>query len=849
MIRAATRRAPRPAAVSTSTSTSTSPSADGPPAFPQQAWIDVAVIGVLCLLGILGLETSFGDYNFLLAGLGGLLVGTAVAIVGYRLRLGVLTAVLAGVLAYFALGTPFTMPAQGLFVVLPSLESTAGLALGAVFGWADIVTLGTPVEAPYYMPVLPYFAAWLVALVSTMLASRWLPGRRRTVWRASLLLIGPVLLYLAGILMGTDEAYYAALRGVAFAVIALVWIGWRRSRGSVAASAADLPNGSPVRVGTDGVGTDGVGTGRVGTGRLLRRKVLGTATLVVGAVLVGSLAGAALTPPSDARFVLRDEIEPPFDPLQFASPLAGFRMYTKTLADTPLFTVQGLESGDLLRLASMDSYDGKLWNVAGSGGPSGSGGPGDSGSFRLVGRSIPEPVLATSVQNAEVSITATGYSDVWLPGIGYPHTVDFDDADSRALAENLRYNSSSGTAVFTSGVEEGYEYTIAAALQQTYRDEDLENVPVAQLTLPTVQNIPDVVVAKADEFVGTTETPIDQLRAIEQALKTQGFLSHGLASDGAPSRAGHGADRIDELFTRSQMLGDQEQYASAMALMARSLNYPARVVMGFAPEVPEGADSVEITGTNVTAWVEVAFEGIGWIPFFPTPDQTDVPQDQTPKPKTEPQPQVRQPPRADNEADDLLTAVEIDDSTEDEQDRDFELPAWAWAVIFGAGIPLLAFFGPLLVIAALKARRRRRRRNRGAGDLRVAGAWEELTDGYGELGFDVPTRSSRRQVAEQLEAQQLEAQQREAQQPDTAQQPSSLVTLARSVDRAVFNGQPVDDAAVTRHWSEALASLGAVRASAGWARRLIARFRIRSTRSPRSTRSGGPGRPGRPGKP
>ncbi|MFC5928590.1 transglutaminase-like domain-containing protein [Cryobacterium melibiosiphilum] len=810
--------------------------AEAPRAFPTQSWIDVAVIGVLSLLGILGLETSFGDYNFLLAGLGGLLVGTAVAIIGFRLRLGVLTAVLAGILAYFLLGTPFTMPAQGLLVVLPSLESTAGLALGAVFGWADIVTLGTPVEAPYYMPVLPYFAAWLVALVSTMLASRWLPGRRRTVWRTSLLLIGPVLLYLAGILMGTDEAYYAALRGVAFAVIALVWIGWRRSgSGLAAASAASI-----------GGAADAPRVDRVGSGRLLRRKLLGTVTLVVGAVLVGSLAGAALTPPPDNRFVLRDEIEPPFDPLQFASPLAGFRMYTKTLADTPLFTVEGLEAGDLLRLASMDSYDGKLWNVAGS---SGSSGPGGSGSFRLVGRTIPEPVLATSVQNAEVTLTATGYDDVWLPGIGYPHTVDFDDADSRALAENLRYNASSGTAVFTSGVQPGYEYTIDAELQQTYRDEDLEGVPVAQLTLPTVQNIPDVVVAKADEYVGTTETPIDQLRAIEQALKTQGFLSHGLASDGAPSRAGHGADRIDELFTRSQMLGDQEQYASAMALMARSLNYPARVVMGFAPEVPEGSASVEVTGTNVTAWVEVAFEGIGWIPFFPTPDQTDVPQDQTPKPKTEPQPQVRQPPRADNEADDLLTAVEIDDSTEDEQDQGFELPAWAWAVIFGAGIPLLAFFGPLLVIAALKARRRRRRRTLGAGDRRVAGAWEELTDGYGELGFEVPARLSRRQIAEQLDAQ-------SAAQPagtrtalldppaaPTAGPPNiGLSALARSVDRAVFNGQAVDDAAVTRHWTEALASLAAVRASAGWARRLVARFRIRSTRSPRT------GRPNRRGK-
>ncbi len=791
---------------------------------PTRAWADIAVLSVLSLLGLLGLETSFGDYNFLLAGLGGLIVGTGIAILGYTLRLGVVVSVLAAILVYFLLGTPFTMPQEALVLVLPSLSSIAGLALGAVFGWADIVTIGTPVEAPYYMPVLPYFAAWLVALVGTMLASRWLPGRRRTVWRPSILLIGPVLLYVAGILMGTDEAYFAGIRGVAFAVISLVWLGWRRSQ---------TEKISPIGAGSAGsTGSTG------GSGRLLRRKVVGTATLVVGAIVVGSLAGGAIAPAANNRFVLREEIKPPFDPLQFASPLSGFRKYTKTLADTPLFTVEGLKTGDIVRLASMDSYDGKLWNVAGSDSTTNG-----SGSFRLVGRTIPDPLLATSVQSRLVTITASGYTDVWLPGVGYPTSVEFDDKASSEQSENLRYNAGTGTAVLTSGVQSGYQYTVNAQLQQTYKDEDLEDVPVAQMTLPPVQNIPDVVVAKAIEFVGEAETPIDQLRAIEQALKTQGFLSHGLASDGVPSRAGHGADRIDELFTRSHMVGDQEQYAAAMALMARSLNFPARVVMGFAPEVPDGAESVEITGTDVTAWVEVAFEGVGWLPFFPTPDQTDVPQDQTPKPKTVPQPQVRQPPRIDNQSDDLLTAVEIDDSKKDDKNKDFILPAWAWAIIGVVGIPLLIFFVPILVIGALKARRRRLRRTRGTGDVRVAGAWDELTDGYAELGFEVLRTATRRQVATRLESQLAEQHVGDAPAAHTdtgpvrvvtvGEKPSTgirLVPIADSVDRAVFNGEEVDDDLVVSSWTDALESLNVAETSAGRLRRLISRFRIRSKR-------------------
>ncbi len=176
-------------------------------------------------------------------------------------------------------------------------------------------------------------------------------------------------------------------------------------------------------------------------------------------------------------------------------------------------------------------------------------------------------------------------------------------------------------------------------------------MPVARVELAPVTVIPDIVAAKALEYAGDAESPIEQLRAIELKLQSTGFFSRGTASDSAPSVAGHGADRITDLFTGDVMVGDEEQYASAFALMARSLGYPARVVMGFAPEVRDGGGAVEVTGHDVTAWVEVAFEGVGWVPFSPTPDQTDVPQDQNPKPKTEPQPQVRQPPRSSNDQD------------------------------------------------------------------------------------------------------------------------------------------------------------------------------------------------------
>ena len=199
-----------------------------PPALKARTWVDVAVHSLLALIGIVGLATSFHDLGWLLAGVGGLLVGTGAALAARALRLGaVLTAALA-LVAYLVFGSAFAVPGQAIAHVVPTLASIGSLGVGAVWGWADLITLRAPVELPDYVTVVPYVSAWVVGLVGATLATRWLP-RRRTAARAAVLLVGPALLYLAGILLGTEQPYYPGARGVAFAALALVWLGWRHS--------------------------------------------------------------------------------------------------------------------------------------------------------------------------------------------------------------------------------------------------------------------------------------------------------------------------------------------------------------------------------------------------------------------------------------------------------------------------------------------------------------------------------------------------------------------------------------------------------------------------------------------
>ncbi|GLU89753.1 transglutaminase-like domain-containing protein [Agromyces sp. NBRC 114283] len=742
--------------------------------------VDLGVLAALCLLAVAGYETSFGGMDFLLAAVGGLVVGTGAALLGSVLRLGVLNTVLLALAAYFLLGTPFAMPGQGIAVVLPSLDSLAGLAIGAVYGWADLVTIAAPVEAPYYVAAVPYVATWLVSLVGGLLVLRWLPARR-TVLRAAVLLIGPVLLYLSGILLGTDEAFLAAVRGVAFGAIALLWLAWRR------------------RSGIEQGGADG--------GTLLRR-IGGAGAVVGGAVVVGTVAGLAFAPTAAERFVLRDEIVPPFDAREFSSPLAGFRSYTKDLAEEPVLRVRGLEPGDVLRLASMDAYTGRLFTVAG---PESA----IDGGYAIVGATLPEPALADLGGERRIEVESLGYHDVWLPTVGYGERLQLLDRATAARAGDLRYNADAGTAVLTSGFPVGGRYELDARTQLQPDPESLADVPVARLELPPVDQLPDVVAAKAEEYAGEEESAIGRIRAIETGLKTNGFLSHGLASDSVASRAGHGADRLIELFTRSQMVGDEEQYAAAMALMVRHLGYPARVVMGFAPEVQEGADEIEVRGEDVTAWVEVPFEGVGWVSFRPTPDQVDVPQEQTPRPKSEPQPQVRQPPRNEATDDELLTTVEIDDTEDEKRDHPFEVPGWVWVLAGSLGIPLAIVFLPLLFVALAK-RRRRARRLRERPDRSSAGAWDELVDRYAELGLEPPERATRLQTAAALAGQSSEQGLAGAE---------SLATLAASVDRDVFEGRELDETVAAQRWTEADAVAAAATAAAGRIRRIVSRYR------------------------
>ena len=80
-----------------------------------------------------------------------------------------------------------------------------------------------------------------------------------------------------------------------------------------------------------------------------------------------------------------------------------------------------------------------------------------------------------------------------------------------------------------------------------------------------------------------------------------------------------------ESFLFEDRRGYCQQFSGAMALMLRMAGIPARVAAGFSPGTPNRkTGEYRVRDLDAHSWVEVYFQGIGWVPFDPTPQVADA---------------------------------------------------------------------------------------------------------------------------------------------------------------------------------------------------------------------------------
>jgi transglutaminase-like putative cysteine protease len=75
-----------------------------------------------------------------------------------------------------------------------------------------------------------------------------------------------------------------------------------------------------------------------------------------------------------------------------------------------------------------------------------------------------------------------------------------------------------------------------------------------------------------------------------------------------------------EAFLFEDRIGYCQQFSGAMALLLRMAGIPARVAAGFSPgSLNRDTGEYRVRDLDAHSWVEVWFNGIGWVPFDPTP--------------------------------------------------------------------------------------------------------------------------------------------------------------------------------------------------------------------------------------
>lgn len=761
--------------------------------------VDLAASFVLALIAVQAFDPTYGGLLWLRVGAVGVVAGLVVAYLTLQLRVNPIVTVVATVVGFLAFGG-VAVPTTAIAGYLPGPGTPGALFDGITHGWARLLTTIPPVGTIDNLAAIVYLGGFVAAggafQVARRLRSTWLP------------LLPAVTVLLAALLVGTDSPASTLAQGAGFAVVALVWMSLRNAR---IRPRVHVVGASPWR----------------------RRMV---STSFVALIVVGALGVVSVQPvagPSE-RFVLRRHTEPPFDPNAFPSALAGYPEWReKAQPDSPkrtttVLSVKGLPANVPVRVSVLDVYDGTVWLVGDdAGGPDQSG----SGHFVRVGNDLGAQgrrAAGESVRRrgpttpANIVVDPGSYADVWVPGVAGLTSLNFEGPGAATDERNLRFNKATGVAALPSGLAKGTLVESRAEVPEVsyvgstgtegkaLRAKIVGSAPADPgVVLPAVPDLSakgDVTIAGVAQRLAVGGSDYARAVALETALskKGQAYFSDGIddANSVAQFRSGHNLYQLGRFLgyenpldkTKPLFVGNAERYAAAMAAMARTQGLPARVVVGFranaddkVPAVRRGGATI-FTPVQADAWVEIAFQGVGWVGFFPTPprSQNDVPQTTPKKQSSKPadvkaEPPVSPPPNAATLQDRMSKRHENPRKAEA---AGFHIPGWVW-------LALKIIFYPLILIAAIvgaitgyKRWRRNRRRTRGSPVDRVTGAWAEMMDQLRDLGTRIPRSGTRLEIAAGV----------------TTDKWDQLPGFAAGVDAAMFGPDDPDDESVASMW-------------------------------------------------
>ncbi|MGF9647543.1 DUF3488 and transglutaminase-like domain-containing protein [Pseudarthrobacter oxydans] len=293
----------------------------------------------------------------------------------------------------------------------------------------------------------------------------------------------------------------------------------------------------------------------------------------------------------------------------------------RTPAGTGRITYATNSSAPLyLRTVTVDHFDGDSW------------GPDDrNASRRPLGSQI-DPgytVLADEQQPLVTAIDTGTFTSPYLPAPYPPESV-------RGLDGRWTWDPATLSIKGTDTTSRRQEYLVTSSVPKLTAgllarsssgvqgiSEDFTRIP---------GNVPDIVRTTASTVAGPSATPYEKAMAIQKYLRSADF-TYSLQSPVQGGYDGNGLSVLADFL--DQKSGYCIHYASAMAVMARLEGIPSRIAVGYAPGRLTGATvsvagqgalpEYEVDARDAHAWPELYFQGLGWVPFEPTPSRGVVP--------------------------------------------------------------------------------------------------------------------------------------------------------------------------------------------------------------------------------
>jgi len=400
----------------------------------------------------------------------------------------------------------------------------------------------------------------------------------------------------------------------------------------------------------------------------------------------------------------------------------------------------GPSGGTYLRLTALDYFDGNTWRIAPR-----------PANRKITGELSPPPGYngdLSKVPQSKIEINVSRSFRSQFAPVPYP-------LRSISLKRDWRYDASALDVVSSNGqVVGGKKYNLTSydlqpspnqlhnALEGGRPDQYTSTVP-----RKTDQDIKDLATEVTADAHGNK---------FEEAVLLQNwFRSSGGFTYSTDNARGSGMPALRD-FLLNNKTGYCEQFATGMALMARILDIPSRVGIGFLPGQSGKDGEYTVKMHDMHAWPELYFQGFGWIRFEPTPPARVAATpawtvgagsnsiDPTTAPSTAP-----------------ITPGGTEDPLIDKPNGDRNLPNDSGVAVIdqgnwftnGGGRAIGITAGVLLLLCIpwlIRSLTRRKRFSRPPGRAGAEGLWAEIRDTSRDLGLDWSDISTPRKTGDWL---------------------------------------------------------------------------------------------------